>query len=113
MDIVPVDEHNVVRLQFITCSLYKITHVSSQKNSDLVKFMIMKFKFICQLVFEMKNAEIAVEITAFAIFFDWVSVRHGQESPFFACKSCSIFNIQHYLQYKKHFIYISDKKCLI
>ena len=66
-------KRQVVRLQFITRSLYKITHVSSQKNSDLVKFMIMKFKFICQLVFEMKNAEIAVEITAFAIFFDWVS----------------------------------------
>ncbi len=61
------DQYKVVGLWLISLSLNEIAYLSVYENGDLVKFMIMKIKFTGALICQMKDAEIAVEISSFVI----------------------------------------------
>ena len=60
VDIIPVYEDNVVRLQRICLSFYKVLHITGNKNRDFVEFVVMKFKFCGNLIGQMKNLKVTV-----------------------------------------------------
>ena len=60
MDIIVADKDDVIRLELVRFPLNRVLDISFQKNCDLIKVMIVIFKFLGSGVRQVKQAEIAV-----------------------------------------------------